>query len=259
MFKKEFSAFLKSFKVNKTLLYFAIVEIILIAILAGSLFSWAALLSPKSGAVSTAYSTVSGAEDLIGLSILAGTVKSFFIMLVFLSVLLLLIILFAFSISRLLVWSKLFKKRFKAKIYMKFTLLNLCYFLIWIPLIIIFILPVYGMAGNLGSNSGVGVYTFLIYLNVFLYLLIAYFGLFAYKSFIEHKKIYKAISESFKHGFKAIPKLIFPFLLVLITFIIFNLVASGLSLLGIAGNVIAAILLLYIFSATRIYIISKMT
>ncbi|MBT3304284.1 hypothetical protein HN592_04025 [Candidatus Woesearchaeota archaeon] len=250
---KEIKLFFNSFKLDRDFIYIFLVELIFLLIIVGAAFGWIGILNAKSVAVTNSFSTLSGGDDLLGLNSLVSHFKVFFFFFVMLTTAFVLILLFGFSLARNLVWNRLFNKSFKLKKYLKFTLLNFVWFIVWLPLIIIFMFPLFTLSSAFQTNPGVGIlYSIMVYANLILFLIMAYFGMFAYQSFLHHKRIYRALTESLKHGVKTLPKLFLPIVLVLVSL----LILWGLS--AILPALLIAILLLYLFTSARKYVISKL-
>ncbi len=254
---KGLNLFLNSFKINKRFIYVFLVELIFLLVIFASAVGWLGVLNAKSIAVTNSLSVMSDGNELLGLTSLVNHFKVFFFFLVVLTTAFILILLFGFSLARNLVWNKLFNKSFKIRKYLKFTLLNFVWFVVWIPIMIIFMFPLFALSSAFQTNPNLGFfYSVMVYVNLLLFLIIAYFGMFAYRSFLHHKKIYRALTESFKQGIKFLPKLLFPCLLacllVGISFILLFSVSS------IILKVLFFVLLLYLFTSFRIYIVRKL-
>ena len=238
--------FLDSFKFKKNFLYIIGYDLLfyIIAVIFVKLFGFIiekmssgvdmsilnrAVLDPSPAQVEIVTQTVMGAKAVV------------YVFAIFV-VLYLVILLFAWSLSRGLIYCTLLKKKFNSKYYWKFLLLNLVFF---VPLLIMFFSFVYVIKEL----------PYAIYVLMFLILAVSYFLTLSYIKF-DHK-VFKAIGSALEFGFTKIHKMLIPFVLILLMFFVMSFITSGVNRMVSFGlkPYVSVVLFVVYMAWARIYFV----
>ncbi len=258
-FINELSKFKNSFSLDKKFIKVFLAELIFILLILGTFFVWYSVSTSKFESINGALSATD-ISNVGQLNSFVDVVNQYLFMFLFLTLSMVILLFLAFGFTRSYFLSKIWKERYSFKFALKFTLLKFLWQIIWLPLIIILLIPIFSLSVALESNPYIiQYYVMAIYVNLIVYLIMGYFGMFLYKSYFEHKKIYRAITESFKHGIKKFPKLIFPLFLVIISFLFLWIFLLILNAFGISFMVTNFIFFLIVLTASRIFVLTKLS
>lgn len=240
---KETLNFLKELKIHKKIF---LTELVFIAVLFLTSFAWTNILEYRQDILFENDINAQSQEALSGL------ITDFQIyMLYFLGVTLIAAVIFlaGWGITRTIIWGTMLKKKFPKKTWKKVVTMKILWQLVWLPLIILFMIPIFMFSSIVQTNPDlVGFYSTIIYANLLLYIFIAYLGFFMYRYFFEHFKKYDAITQGIKAGLKNIPKFIYPTLLVIILFLLYFYISLIINIL-----IINILLLTYVVHVSEKY------
>lgn len=144
----------------------------------------------------------------------SATFSSFLFVFFAANILYVLALLFSFTLSRAIIWAKMFRKQLTLTLYFRFVGLKIFWFLIWLPLLIIVITPLVLLSSAVQVNAQLAsTYSAFVYLGIIILCIMYYFGAFLNRAYFTHHMLYRAITDAFKHGVLHFPKLILPLLL----------------------------------------------
>ncbi|MBW3019813.1 hypothetical protein KY334_00825 [Candidatus Woesearchaeota archaeon] len=196
--------------------------------------------------------------DLDQIPVLTPLLIKFFMNLVMFSVIFLVVFFMVWSISRVHLFNTYFNHKINKKFYLKFFLLKIVWQLFWLPLIIVLLIPFIVLLNSKTMTADIAQLTLLFFfINIILYLIIAYFGMFLYSSFFEHKKIYQSFTEAFSKGIYKLKHMIIPFILISLFFLICYALTLFLQFKVEHSLIFIIFLFFYVFTVVRIYILNK--
>jgi hypothetical protein len=253
--KDELVHFGRSFIISRKFIMIFAVEFFFVLLLYSAFSGWLFGIEYFSGAVSDVKNSITDSNDISQLVPLAETFKSFVFYLVLFSVIFTMLFLVLWAVSRMVSWNYLLRKKSSAKQAFKLMLLKFCWVLLWLPVNVILIVLFFAAFSALSANPLIAPFVnALLLINIAVFLITAYFGLFLYHSFFVHDRMF---FEAFRKGFKAFPKMFFPLVLSAAAFFVWWLVIIVLAYLNLAYLLVDAFLFLYVFCAVKIYLIEK--
>lgn len=205
--KNFFMDFANSFKPKLIWLYIIIFDLFFYGVSVFAVKLFGSFLTNKSNTfnlpAATDLTTLPAAE----LEMLANQLQNLFISLVVSSIILVIVILTAWTLTRGFIYSLLLKKKFTKKVFGKFILLNLFLSAV-ITVILVFFISI-----GLLVKDAIQSYYFVFYAVL---LVISYYLALNYIFFTKKNVIFESIGKTLTTGTKNIPKLFFPCLLILI-------------------------------------------
>ena len=229
------TTFFQAFKFNKKI-YLA--ELIFIGLLLLSLFAWITLMEARHDIFFEGSPVVAGATD----DEIVVMIKDFQIFTVFLfgsTIILFLINLFSFCMTRMMIWRG---RGLKKLIYLK-----LLWFLLWSPLYIIFMIALFMFTSAMQTNASLLLAsTIVVFANILLYLFSAYFGYFMYSHYFKTHTIVDSLFYGIKKGLKSLPKYIFPLILTLLLLTLSMYVVALLQF-NVVTKILAFLVIVYLF------------
>ncbi len=238
--KKQLTTFKNSFKLNMNFLQIYIYDLLFYAIILPSLFFIQRILSKRTSNLDLASIQDLASQSPAQISMVTAQLNSFMAVFIASVLLMIIIILAAWSFSRGLIYTKILKKKLTLKYFLKFMLLNLIIGIIFLLLLASF-------------SVFIKVSSFKILL-VISALITVYLLTFTYIYFTKNNQIFYALGKSIQ----AVPKiktLFIPCLLILAVFIILTAIFS---LLKITLSPYIALLILTAFLTwARLYFIPE--
>jgi len=211
-FKKELTVFLNSFKLKFNFIQILLFDLIFFAITVPGIYLVSLMINKKGAEIDTAMLTQ---EALIGASeaelqlltsqmqgLIAWTIASF--------VILALIILITWSITRCLIYGNLLKKKVTPTYFKKtigFTLILSIIFIILVPFI----------AALVKTQT-----MFFAYFSLAIFLALIYFAVLSYIQLTKKNKVFASIRKGIEFGAKNFKKLLLPIILILVVGYIIN-------------------------------------
>jgi len=247
---KELKRFIKYWKPSKTFAYLYSVEAIFIFLLTITLNLWMNLHRIIFEKFSEPYGNLAQ-ESTFVIEMMARDFKEYMLFFVILNVAIVLLLLVYWSVSRTLIWARLFKQ--KTKPFFKVALLKVIWQLIWVPILIFFIGAMF-VYSDIQTEAGVNIYMIVMFANLALYALISYFGMHMYYSFFKNQSIYQALFDSFRNGFLKLKNLILPYIFLGITFFVFFFVLTAYQI----NTYLIVLILLYPLTVSRLYLFKKL-
>jgi len=246
--KKFFKDFADSFKPKISWLYIILFDLLFYGITVLLVKGVGSYLAGKSNAINLPV-----IEDLTALTAeqvqpIASQVQSLVISTILLSILIFVVILGTWSLSRGLIYSILLKKEFNKKSFKKFILLNLFLF------VVITIILTFFTAIGLILQELVLSYRYVFYL---VFLVIAYYLSINYIIFTKHNKVFESIGKALEFGTKNMPKLLIPCLLILIVSLILTNIQPFLGIPLAIAPFVSLIVFVIFMAWARIYFVHK--
>lgn len=250
----ELKHFGNSFLINKKFIYVFFVELVFFILIAGAYLGWEYSLAYSSDKVSEAKDSITDQGNLAQVNSFISAFKVFLAYLIGMSFALIIAFLILWTISRCLVWGELTGKKISFRMCAKFFFMKIAWQLLWLPLTILLLSPIYLFSAAVRANPGIApLYAGVVYFDTLFLFMIAYFGLFLYHSFFQHLRIYKALTDSFREGTKRFTKMIFPLTLSIAAAIL----ASVIAYFSASFKVFSIAVLLYAYTGIKIYLIEK--
>jgi len=246
-FKSEFFDLISSFKLNSKLKYLCLVELFYLLIAGISFYAWLNLGLARTKAVSVINSLVTqlGKGDASNISLLTSNLISFFLILLIVSILFGSIVLVSYLMARIFIWSKFVRFKITNKLFFRYLLIRIIWFLLWLPLFIVTSFVIVVIMGLIWKP---------INLNL-VYFFFMYFGLFLDLLFFKKNTIFHSITDSFYLGAKSFTKLVIPIIYSFVLFVLLNFIILLFFKINITfGSMVAFIMYIYYISGIRIYV-----
>ncbi|MBD3355380.1 hypothetical protein GF361_05350 [Candidatus Woesearchaeota archaeon] len=238
--KKQLNNFKDSFKLNTDFLQIYIYDLLFYAIILPSLFFVQRLLSKRTSNLDLASIQDLASQSPAQISMVTAQLNSFMAVFIASVVFMIILVLAAWSLSRGLIYTKIMKKKFNIKYFLKFMLLNLI-------LGVIFLLLLASFSVFIKISS----FKILLVISA---LITVYLWAFTYIYFTKKNEIFYAIGKAVQAAPK-IKTLFIPCLLILAVFIILTAVFS---LLRITLSPYIALLILALFLTwARLYFVPE--
>lgn len=202
-----FRRFVYSFKPKLSWLYMAILDLIFYGAASLAVKLTGSFLTRKSAGIDLPLTSDLTKLPTAQLELLTGQIQNLFISIVVSSLLLLIILLVGWSLTRGMIYSLLLNKKFTKKYFKKFTLLNLFLFAV-LTVILVFFTSI-----GLLLRDIVPYYNYVFY---FVLLAIAYYLSVNYIIFTRKNLVFDSIGKSLVFGTKKLPKLFIPCIFILI-------------------------------------------
>ena len=243
---KQLTLFKDSFKLDITFIKVIIFDLLFYVILIPSFFVVGILLNKWAQKMDldmlNQQILTKSAEEIQALT---SQVQSFIAILIITVVILVLIILAAWSLSRGLIYTTLLKKKLTKGYFLKFMLLNLIIGIVALILLIFFSVIVNAIPPA-------------IYLFYAVVLIAGYLSVLMCVLFTKKNKIFNSIVKGFSEGAIKLKKLIIPCVLILVVFIILSLISFLLGRAQLTITPYISLLIFVIFMAwARIYFVRQ--
>lgn len=192
------------------------------------------------------------------LSSVTSSFISFLTIFIVTNILYVVLLLGSFALSRAIVWAIMFKKHLTLKLYLRFVALKFFWILIWLPLIVLFFAPLFVLSSAVQvSPSLASTYQIFVYAAFALLLIMFYFGAFLNRAYFTHHRLYRAITDAFKHGVLDFPKIFLPLVISgVVMFLVYWLVKL-LGVLGISYWITNLVITIYFFVIVKRFMIAS--
>lgn len=243
---KPWELFKKSFRLKANFGYVFLLDLLFYVIMVPVFYLCALLVQARANQIDVAglQAAMTSTAQIGGqMQAVLHDLKSFIIIMIFSAVLFLVIALFSYSLSRLLIWNYIVKKKFRCVKYLKFVVLNL---MLIIPVGVVFAIPFFLMRINYFAG--------IIFMYAVLVML-AYFVFMVYMEYAETSQIFSSIGNAFKRINK---RTFVSYALCLLVYLVIFGIYAAVSWYGRLGAMFSLsvymILILLYFAWMRLYI-----
>jgi len=261
-FLENWKIFFNSFKLSSDFLYILFYDLLFYGIIRPLIYLFSYLMSRKMSAIDpdilsklNSLANVTASQSL-QIQQAAQAMNSFFYTLIIGVILMILITLFAFTLTRALIWNHLLKKKFDIKKYLRFNLLNLVLAVILAVILYILLKIRIGITGLFVKIS----FNFAVVLSGILYLLIfiaiIYFVSLVYINYTKKAEVFGSLTRVFRLIKTRFQKISISYLFILLASAVITLIAMLRWLLPVYLQSYLNYALVLIFLAwMRIYIV----
>jgi hypothetical protein len=245
-FKANLNELIQSFKLGKDFFYYIFSDMLfwLASLLSGAcILLYFNKLSVQSNIYNT-FVTMAGQSN-VDVSILDSEARSFLVIFIFLIILLALIVLASFNLSRSLIYTRLMKSNITWNYFFRFAGLN---FMLGVfsYLVLIFFRQI---------KLALPVVDYLFLPTLFI---IAYFSVLSAIIFTKSKKIFSSIAQAITKGIEHLPNLFFSGIAIIIVFLAIRQLNTLIFLLNpVIATVISIIFFILFVSWARLYFVKQ--
>lgn len=247
-FRTIFSVYLESFKQINTEYFFYIFYDLLFLVIAGGLAYLMGYILQKFSGLADIVTLMQSADEAMQVGGLAQF-KNTLIFTVVMFIALVFVMIILWSVIRTLIYNKIYNKKFTWKSMLKFVAANLV--IIFLFLLLLSSIPIFIVQAKLPLLAGIVMLAMLYFVTIF-YITFFRVGLFA-----------KAFSETLNTAVIKFYKLVIPFVLLIITLLVAigifsfatSFLAAGASFAKLVLNVLTILVLLFLWSWARLYLV----